>query len=134
MTAAHIKTRQPRCFAINTRPSPRDGHSGPSANAALRETGRDAAIEHDILIQAHLRSETHGILPVSLLLKARRRAADPRIAALAETYPSLSDGSGNRRAAVLQTPAPQLRSGFRGHPATRLQTRVDLVFSTEGIH
>ena len=29
---------------------------------------------------------------------------------------------------MLQTPAPLLRGGFRGHPATRLQTRVDSAF------
>ena len=61
--------------------------------------------------------ETHGILPVSLLLKARRRAADPRIAALAETYPSMSDGSGNRRAAVLHNSRAALREA--GSEGTR---------------
>src|SRR3954447_19762636 len=61
---------------------------------------------------------------VSILIKAHAEQQSRSRAALAETYPSTSDGEGHRRGAVLQTPAPLVRSGFRGHPATRLQTRV----------
>src|SRR4029450_5753308 len=64
---------------------------------------------------------------VSILIKAHaeQRSLDR---CTRRDLPVTSDGSGHRPAAVLHTPALLLRGGFRGHPATRLQTRVDLAF------
>ena len=42
--------------------SPREGHAGPSADAALRKAGGDAAIDDDIFAQPHLGAQAHGIL------------------------------------------------------------------------
>jgi hypothetical protein len=47
------------------------------------------------------------------------------IAALAETYPSMSDGQDNRRAAVLhKLPRRLAEAGSEGTRATRLQNRA----------
>src|SRR5438876_11567616 len=63
MTAANRKLRQLRRVSVTTLLSPCNGHSGASANAALREAGGEAAIEDHILPQPHLGTKAHGILP-----------------------------------------------------------------------
>src|SRR5262249_7461189 len=46
--------------------SPREGHTGPRSDTALREAGRDTGIQDDVVGHAVLRGKAHGVLAAEI--------------------------------------------------------------------